>query len=50
MSSMIDPGTTVREASVSVGPGAMALIRMSEPPSSCASWMVIPLIPVLANP
>ena len=43
-------GTTVRDASVSMGPGAMALVRMLSPPSSWASCWVIEFTPALARP
>ena len=43
-------GTTVRDASVSMGPGAMALVRMLSPPSSWASCWVIEFTPALASP
>ena len=47
---MKESGTTVREASVSMGPGAMALIRMCWPPSSWAICWVSELTPALASP
>ncbi len=50
MSLTIDCGVVVRLASVSMGPGAMALIRMFDPPSSVASYWVRPLTPTLARP
>ena len=43
-------GTTARDASVSVGPGAMALTRMASPPSSWASCWVSEFTPALASP
>ena len=43
-------GTTVRDASVSIGPGAMALVRILSPPSSWAICWVIELTPALASP
>lgn len=50
MSATIFPGVTVRVASVSIGPGAMALTRMFMPPTSWASCWVRPLIPTFARP
>jgi hypothetical protein len=43
-------GTVLRAASVSMGPGAMALTRMFMPPISAASWAVSELIPALERP
>ena len=43
-------GVDERLASVSMGPGAIALIRMFELPSSVASCWVRPLTPTLARP
>ena len=48
--SMNAAGTVLRVASVSIGPGAIALIRMFEPPSSRASCCVKPLMPTFASP
>ena len=50
MSSTIAAGVVVRLASVSIGPGAMALIRMFCQPSSRDSCWVSPLIPTFARP
>jgi hypothetical protein len=50
ISSLISRGVVARLASVSIGPGAMALIRMFCPPSSVASCWVSPLTPTLARP
>ena len=50
MSSTISLGVVVRLASVSMGPGAMALTRMFCPPSSRESCWVKPLMPTLARP
>ena len=43
-------GPRSADASVSMGPGAMALIRMLSPPSSWASCWVSELMPALASP
>ncbi len=50
MSLTMLPGVTVRVASVSIGPGAMALIRMFDQPSSVASCCVRLLTPAFASP
>src|SRR5437762_9839271 len=48
--SMIWGGTVSRVASVSIGPGAIALMRIADPPSSRASCCVSPLMPTFATP
>src|ERR1700733_7758561 len=50
ISSTISLGGVVRLASVSMGPGGYALIRMFWPPSSRDSCWVKPLRPTLARP
>ena len=50
ISATISCGVVVRLASVSIGPGAIALIRMFIPPSSRDSCWVRPLTPTLARP
>ena len=50
MSATISCGVMVRLASVSIGPGAMAFIRMFMPPSSRGQLLGQAVTPTLARP